>query len=274
MSVNYLAENYYSNLQNILRGKVDKLNSLVEQLMKFLAIIYLFFPYVVKSIPFTVSISKYFHQLLSFVGIVAMQGKTYAAAVKAEYRTINFAEIKSRIGRIDYIYDLVAICIAILSVFALSACSSSIRFSSDRVGNLEVNRGRYTTVAAVGNSYKTYNDNTRTYGSSSEAGIGAESLIGTVLSGKASFYSDSFDGELTASGDVYHKNELTAAHQTLPFGTKVEVTNLRNNKTVIVVINDRGPFKGGRMIDLSYAAAQRLDMLNDGVVDVEVKILK
>lgn len=95
-----------------------------------------------------------------------------------------------------------------------------------------------------------------------------------MLSGKASFYSDSFDGELTASGDVYHKNELTAAHQTLPFGTKVEVTNLRNNKTVIVVINDRGPFKGGRMIDLSYAAAQRLDMLNDGVVDVEVKILK
>src|SRR5688572_14799873 len=76
-----------------------------------------------------------------------------------------------------------------------------------------------------------------------------------VQTGKASFYADKFDGTITASGEKYRHNKLTAAHKTLPFGTKVRVTNLSNNKTVEVVINDRGPYVDGRIIDLSRSAA-------------------
>src|SRR4249919_962127 len=73
-------------------------------------------------------------------------------------------------------------------------------------------------------------------------------------SGKASYYSDKFDGRKTASGAVFSQHKLTAAHKTLPFGTKVKVTNLSNGKTVKVRINDRGPFVEGRILDLSKKA--------------------
>ena len=79
-----------------------------------------------------------------------------------------------------------------------------------------------------------------------------------VQSGKASFYADKFEGTTTASGEKYRHNRLTAAHKTLPFGTKVRVTNLANSKTVEVVINDRGPYVEGRIIDLSRGAAEEL----------------
>jgi rare lipoprotein A (peptidoglycan hydrolase) len=92
--------------------------------------------------------------------------------------------------------------------------------------------------------------------------------------GKASFYGKKFHGRKTANGEIYNMHRMTAAHRTLPFGTLVQVTNLKNNKSVIVRINDRGPFIPGRMIDLSYAAAQRLDFINDGVVKVKVEKLK
>ena len=72
-----------------------------------------------------------------------------------------------------------------------------------------------------------------------------------VQTGKASFYADKFEGVFTASGEKYRHNKLTGAHKTLPFGTKVRVTNLENNQSVEVVINDRGPYVEGRIIDLS-----------------------
>ncbi|MEM6523633.1 MAG: septal ring lytic transglycosylase RlpA family protein [Bacteroidota bacterium] len=95
-----------------------------------------------------------------------------------------------------------------------------------------------------------------------------------VERGKASFYADKFKGCKTASGEKYIPSKLTAAHKKLAFGTLVKVTNLKNGKSVKVTINDRGPFVKGRIVDLSKAAAKKIDMLNDGVVDVELKILK
>ena len=94
-----------------------------------------------------------------------------------------------------------------------------------------------------------------------------------VQTGKASFYADKFEGRRTASGVKYYHNKATAAHRHLPFGTKVRVTNLANNKTVIVEINDRGPFVSGRIIDLSKSAAKKLGYLPIGVTDVVIEVI-
>ena len=89
--------------------------------------------------------------------------------------------------------------------------------------------------------------------------------------GKASYYADKFKNRPTASGQPYKPGKLTAAHKTLPFGTKVTVVNRRNGQRVKVVINDRGPFVSGRIIDVSKKAARRLNMIQSGVVDVKIK---
>ena len=88
--------------------------------------------------------------------------------------------------------------------------------------------------------------------------------------GMASFYSESYNGKKTANGEIYHSSKYTAAHKTLPFGTKVKVTNLSNHKTVKVIINDRGPFIAGRIIDLTLAAAKKIEMVNAGIVKVKI----
>ncbi|CAN5627983.1 hypothetical protein BH10BAC2_BH10BAC2_13640 [soil metagenome] len=93
-------------------------------------------------------------------------------------------------------------------------------------------------------------------------------------SGKASYYADKFDGRKTASGTTFNQSKLTAAHKTLPFGTKVRVTNLANGKTVKVTINDRGPFVEGRIIDLSKKAAKKIALFTAGVTEVEIKYKK
>lgn len=92
--------------------------------------------------------------------------------------------------------------------------------------------------------------------------------------GKASYYAGHFIGKKTASGEVFRKRKLTAASKTLPFGTMVLVRNLKNGKSVKVKINDRGPFVKGRIIDLSWKAAKKLDMLETGVVPVQIKYKK
>lgn len=92
--------------------------------------------------------------------------------------------------------------------------------------------------------------------------------------GKASYYGNGFNGRKTASGTVYNKNKLTAAHKTLPFGTVVTVKNTTNGKKVKVTITDRGPFVKGRIIDLSEKAAADIDMLNQGVAQVQLKYRK
>lgn len=96
----------------------------------------------------------------------------------------------------------------------------------------------------------------------------------SVQRGKASYYADSFAGKRTASGEIYDPQKLTAAHRTLPFGTRVRVKNLYNDREVIVRINDRGPFIKSRIIDLSRAAAEKLGMINYGVAEVLIEVIK
>jgi len=121
-----------------------------------------------------------------------------------------------------------------LFLFFIAACSSSVRFSN--------------------------NDNK----------IDSE----THQTGIASYYADKFEGRSTSNGEIYSHQELTAAHRSLPFGTKVKVTNLGNGKSVVVRINDRGPFVDGRIIDLSKSAAEQIDMIRTGTAKVEIEIIK
>jgi rare lipoprotein A len=93
-----------------------------------------------------------------------------------------------------------------------------------------------------------------------------------VLVAKASWYGVPFHGRQTANGERYNMYGLSAAHKSLPFGTKVTVTNLKNGKQITVPINDRGPYIAGRAIDLSFGAASALDMLHDGVANVQLAI--
>ena len=94
-----------------------------------------------------------------------------------------------------------------------------------------------------------------------------------VTEGKASFYANQFHGRKTANGETFNMANLTAAHPSLPFGTFVRVTNLRNGKDVIVRINDRGPFIKGRIIDLSKSAAKEIGIINSGTARVKLEAL-
>ena len=92
-------------------------------------------------------------------------------------------------------------------------------------------------------------------------------------SGNASYYADKFEGRTTANGEKYKHSKLTAAHKVLPFGTEVKVTNTKNNKSIVVRINDRGPFVEGRIIDLSKSAAEKLDFIHEGIANVTIEIV-
>ena len=118
-----------------------------------------------------------------------------------------------------------------------------------------VSSPRYTSVKYVG--------------SSSESGS-----FSMVEEGMASYYGDEFDGKQTASGEIFDQSGLTAAHKTLPFQTKVRVTNLSNGKDVVVKVNDRGPFVEGRIIDLSYAAAEEIGMIGKGTIKVRIEVIE
>lgn len=93
-------------------------------------------------------------------------------------------------------------------------------------------------------------------------------------SGQASYYGQKFHGRTTANGERFDMHALTAAHRTLPFGTKVRVTNSHNDQSVVVRINDRGPFVGGRVIDLSRSAANSIGMIRSGVAPVSIEVLE
>lgn len=164
---------------------------------------------------------------------------------------------------------IVTLCFASL---LLNACSSSSRYQlkndqapSDapdvsKVENAHPHYEKYSNSAAN----KTYTVLGKTY----------EVLPNSKhykQKGYASWYGMKFHGHLTSNGEVYDMYSMTAAHKSLPLPTYAKVTNLDNNKQVIVRINDRGPFHEGRIIDLSYAAAHKLDMLKTGTAPVEVE---
>lgn len=102
---------------------------------------------------------------------------------------------------------------------------------------------------------------------------GAEAAVADRYraTGKASWYGKDFHGRRTANGESFDRHEFTGAHRTLPFGTVVRVTNLRNGRSALVRINDRGPFTGNRIIDLSYAAAKQIGMTGRGVARVRIE---
>lgn len=97
---------------------------------------------------------------------------------------------------------------------------------------------------------------------------------GESQTGQASWYGPDFHGKLTSNKEIYDMYDMTAAHQTLPFGTRVMVTNLENGRAATVRINDRGPFVGGRIIDLSYAAARVLGLVGPGTASVRLDVLR
>ena len=107
-----------------------------------------------------------------------------------------------------------------------------------------------------------------------DAQVAAQKPRGRTLRGEASFYADFFNGRQTASGERYDPKKLTAANRTLPLGTRVQITRLDTGRSVVVKVNDRGPFgKRRRIFDLSKAAARQLDMLHVGTAEIEAVVL-
>jgi len=96
----------------------------------------------------------------------------------------------------------------------------------------------------------------------------------TFQTGYASWYGRDFQGRSTASGEIFDMHDYTAAHRSLPFGTRVRVTNEANGRSVVVRINDRGPWVEGRILDLSYAAAKALGMIESGVARVRLEVMR
>lgn len=133
----------------------------------------------------------------------------------------------------------------------LSACTSSPRFA-ERDG---------------------YSKESRIPQQVGQSGKNSSGKILLTLEGVVSYYAHDFHGKQTSSGEIYDMNALTAAHRNFPFGTKVRVTNLENNKTVIVRVNDRGPFKEGRIMDLSLGAAKEIDLILNGTAHVRLEVL-
>ncbi|MDA9558317.1 septal ring lytic transglycosylase RlpA family protein [Vibrio sp.] len=109
---------------------------------------------------------------------------------------------------------------------------------------------------------------------SSVKGKTSAELLGWTDDGGASFYGKRYHGRTTASGEKFNMWAMTAAHKELPFGTRVRVTNLDNGKSIIVKINDRGPFIRGRIIDLSRGSFAKIASISNGVVDVEIEVIK
>ncbi|MGL4766935.1 MAG: septal ring lytic transglycosylase RlpA family protein [Formosimonas sp.] len=101
-----------------------------------------------------------------------------------------------------------------------------------------------------------------------------DSKLRALQSGVASYYGPGFHGRRTANGETFNMNAMTAAHRTLPFGTKLKVTNLNNGQSAIVRVNDRGPYVGGRVIDLSVAAAKQIGSTSSGTARVKLEVVE
>lgn len=133
---------------------------------------------------------------------------------------------------------------ALITAVIVSGCASSPRFTRERSG-----------------------------GSNTHSASG-DSKSRKTMEGIASYYADDFNGKKTANGETYNMYKMTAAHRSLPFNTKVKVTNLDNKRSIIVRINDRGPFKLERIIDLSMAAATQLGMKGTGTANVKLEVIE
>jgi rare lipoprotein A len=140
--------------------------------------------------------------------------------------------------------------IFILIIALFQGCASSPRYTT---GNPKFNRSKKSK------SYKNTKNNGRQR---------------KVIKGISSFYAEDFHGKLTANGEVYDMYGLTAAHKTMPLNTICRVTNLSNDKSLILRINDRGPYVKGRILDCSYGAAKKLGFVNDGTTKVKIEVIE
>lgn len=140
--------------------------------------------------------------------------------------------------------------VIIMAAIGLYSCSTSSRFSREKYPDRNTENSGTKTIR-----YRNL------------------SALETVT-GNASFYGKDFHGKFTANGEVFNMYDLTAAHRTYSFGTIIRVTNLENDQSVIVRINDRGPFHPDRIIDLTYGAAKEIGMLETGVQEVRLEILE
>lgn len=147
-----------------------------------------------------------------------------------------------------------------LALVGLSSCGSAVRFSA-HPPTAGGSAGTTPTGSSPSSDAQNGESNTPTQN-------------GATFRGFASYYADKFHGRATASGELFDMKAFTAAHRSLPFGTQVQVRNMNNGRTVVVRINDRGPQKTERIIDLSKAAAEAIDMVRAGVVEVEITVVQ
>ncbi|MBI5464241.1 MAG: septal ring lytic transglycosylase RlpA family protein [Ignavibacteriales bacterium] len=139
-------------------------------------------------------------------------------------------------------------------MLSIAGCSSTTRFATKETG------GSPPRVESSGNSAASLRK--------------PNGKILLTLEGMVSYYAGDFHGKLTSNGETFDMHALTAAHRNFPFGTKVRVTNLDNNKSIIVRVNDRGPFVEGRLMDLSLAAAKEIDLIRLGTTKARLEVLE
>ena len=140
--------------------------------------------------------------------------------------------------------------IVYIALFILCSCSPSPRYNSDSIKNEKQNLSTGKKNKIKFNKKK------------------------TVYKGVSSYYGPKFHGKLTANGEVYDMYGITAAHKEIPFNTVARVTNLDNGKSLILRINDRGPYIDGRILDCSYGAAKKLDFINQGTANVKIEVIE
>ena len=155
--------------------------------------------------------------------------------------------------------------ILLVAIFYLLSCTSAPRYGSVASAPKNKKSGRVSSKKAKSKSPakfidpKTVNTNVKH----------KKRMVGI-----SSFYAEDFHGKLTANGEVYDMYGLTAAHKTLPLNTVCRVTNLSNKKSLILRINDRGPYIKGRILDCSYGAAKKLDFINEGTTNVKIEVIE
>ena len=145
---------------------------------------------------------------------------------------------------------MIKIIVFIIYFTFISGCANSPRYSTEPITPRKTNSKPASLKTMSKNNYR------------------------RVLTGVSSFYAEDFHGKLTANGEVYDMYGLTAAHKTLPLNTIARVTNLDNNKSLILRINDRGPYVKGRILDCSYGAAKKLGFINNGTTKVKIEVIE
>ncbi len=161
-----------------------------------------------------------------------------------------------------------------LFLTALAIAALATGCSSEKSTSKQTTHRAVTSAAQSSKKTSTTTKGNTTSKTDSNSGkTSAKKTTGKTEKGQASYYADKFHGRATASGEKYDKKKLTGAHRTLPFGTIVRVTNTANGKSVNIRINDRGPFKAGRIVDVSRAAAEKLDMIKAGVINCTMEVI-